>query len=170
MTPLDIITLDQAKTHLVVLNDDFYDTQITGIIKTAISMVEQYTGYYMYQRAKSYPITSEQTSITDFPLQITGITDTSGNPVSSFNIGITIGSLDTYVSYWGWYDGCYGQNGTAMVNALVGYTAADDIPNPLIGAAYKIITYLFENKDAYASTLPYDIQLMLNQYRRSASI
>lgn len=166
MDALSVISLDQAKDHLVVDFDD-YDAQITGIIKTAIAMVQQYTGYYLFPQTKTYPVTSTRVGITDFPLQITGITDAQGNQVPSFNIQITQGALTTYISTWAFY-AC--ENGTAIIIANVGYNTVDSIPQPLIGAAYKIITYLFENKDAYAATLPYDIQLLLNQWRRSPSI
>lgn len=170
MDALSVISLDAAKTHLVVLNDTFYDTQIEGIIKTAVAMVEQYTDYYMYPRVKTYPITSARTAITDFPLQITGITDVTCLPVASFNVGITQEPLTTYVSYWGWYPPCFGQTGTAIITANIGYADPAGIPQPLIGACYKLITYLFENKDAYMATIPYDIQVMINQLRRSATV
>lgn len=167
MDALDIISLDQAKNHLVVLNDNFYDAQIEGIIKTAVAMVEQYTGHYFYTRAKSYPVTSCQTYLTDYPITLTGITDEQGQSVSSFNVGISQGSLSTIINYWGYYDCGFGN---PTINAIIGYSQASDIPQPLIGAAYKLITYLFQNKDMYAETIPYDVQLMINQYRRSCSI
>jgi hypothetical protein len=167
MTSLDIISLEAAKRHLVILNDNFYDAQIEGIIGTAIAMIEQYTGHYFYPRAKSYPVTSSVTYLTDYPIDLTGIIDNSGQPVSSFNVGISQGSLSTIVNYWCYYD-C--GNGNPTINATIGYASTSDIPQPLIGAAYKLITYLFENKDAYAATIPYDVQVMINQYRRSSSI
>lgn len=167
MDALSVISLADAKNHLVVLNDDFYDKQITGIIRTAVNMIEQYTGYYFYPVTKSYQITSSKTEITDFPLAITGITDATGQPVSSFNVGISQGALATYVNYWQYSD-C--ANGNASIQANVGYNDPTDIPYQLIGACYKLITYLFENKDIYTATLPVDIQLMCNQLRRSCSI
>lgn len=167
MTAIDVISLPDAKDHLVVLNDDFYDKQITGIIKTAVAMIEKYTGHYFYQRTKQYPITSDRTAISDYPLEITGIVDGYGNPVSSFMVNINKGALDTYVRYWGFNECGYNQ---PFINAQVGYTTVDDIPQPLIGAAYKLITYLFQNKDAYSADLPADVQLILNSYRRDCNI
>lgn len=49
MTPLNVITLDQAKAFLRVdFSDD--DALITGLITAAVGLVEQKTQYRLYQR------------------------------------------------------------------------------------------------------------------------
>lgn len=164
MAELDVISLEQAKNHLVVdLTDTYYDAQITGLIKTAIGLVEQYTCHYLWQRPKTYPIVGNKTCISDYPLQIIAVSDSEGNPVSSFNLQICNGVLDTCVNYYQCGNG-------GQIGALVGYSDVTDVPHPLIAAAYKLITYLFENKDAYMATLPHDVQLLLNQWRRSPTV
>jgi Na+/serine symporter len=158
MDELSVISLEQAKNHLVVLNDSFYDAQITGIIKTAIGMVEQYTDYRLYQRDVVISMVNCRQDISLFPITISRI-DNDGNAQAYKAYQRT---LSIVIDCPTWYN--------SVINASVGYEDVTQIPYPLIGACYKIITYLFENKDAYESTLPYDVQLMLNQWRRSASI
>lgn len=168
---LNIISLEAAKNHLVIDFPD-YDEQITGIIATACSWVEKYTGYYFYQRPIIYPITSYETSITDFPLQITSVIDSNNNQVSSFLINISKGALRTYIIYnaWNSFNNFIGsQINQSFINALVGYTDPTQIPHPLIAASYKLITYLFQNKDMYNESIPEDIQMLLNQWRRGSS-
>lgn len=155
MDALSVISLDQAKTHLVVLNDTFYDAQITGLIKTAVALVEQYTDYRLYQRDEDIQLLSCKQEVVTFPITISGITPTEAYKTFARSLSIIIE--------------CQNWCGT-VINTSVGYSDVTLIPQPLIGACYKIITYLFENKDAYEATLPYDVQLMLNPYRRSATI
>lgn len=175
MDELSVISLDQAKNHLVVLNDNFYDAQITGIIKTAVGMVEQYTDYRLYQRDITIPMVQKYTDydyldygtncnayckqdISLFPINVTSVTNNS-EPQAFKIIQRTLSIIVE----------CYTCN-NSVINATVGYDDVSKIPYQLIAACYKIITYLFENKDAYEATIPYDVQVMINQLRRSASI
>lgn len=161
MAALDVITLEQAKIYLVMDGINDRDEEITRLIKTAISLIEQYTSYRLFARDETVITTSCKTSIPYFPINSKSIKLENGGdfaevPYYTFKQG----SLDLYVN-------CPVQS-TILLNT--GYEEATDIPEPLISAAYKIITYLFENKDAYEATIPYDVQLLLNQYRRSATI
>lgn len=158
MDQLSVISLAQAKNHLVVLNDTFYDAQITGIIKTAVGMVEQYTDYRLYERTVTIPLVSCKQDIALYPITITGVVKDS----TAQTYKVVRRTLSIIVECSTWCD--------SVVNATVGYDEDADIPQPLIGACYKIITYLFENKDAYEATIPYDVQCMINQWRRSCSI
>jgi|ERR1700744_649495 len=158
MDELSVISLEQAKNHLVVLNDNFYDAQITGIIKTAVGMVEQYTDYRLYQRDVDIPLVDCRQDITLYPITINGI-DNDGSDQAYKAIQRTLSIVVTCPT---WYN--------SVLKATVGYDDLTEIPQPLIGACYKIITYLFENKDAYEATIPYDVQCMINQFRRSATI
>jgi hypothetical protein len=158
MDELSVISLDQAKNHLVVLNDNFYDAQITGIIKTAVGMVEQYTDYRLYQRNIIIQMVGCRQDITLFPITVSGVVN--GSTVQAYRTVQRTLSVIVECNTW-----CGSE-----INASVGYTDVTQIPHPLIGACYKIITYLFENKDAYEATIPYDVQCMINQYRRSATI
>lgn len=158
MDELSVISLDQAKNDLVVLNDNFYDAQITGIIKTAVGMVEQYTDYRLYQRDVTIPMVNCKQDITMFPILITGVVN--GSTAQTYTVCQRTLSIVVECSNWR----------NSVINASVGYQNSVEIPHSLIGACYKIITYLFENKDAYDATIPYDVQCMINQFRRSATI
>jgi len=152
MTALDVITLEEAKQALVV---DFPDQNdfIMRLIQTSVARVEQYTCYTLY--ARDVEITSNcnrENSLSTFPIEITGVTN-DGNEVE---YKVRKGALKTYVECAPY----------STIAATIGYTDRTEIPAPLIDACYKIITYLYQNRDAYASQLPNDIQLLLNQYRR----
>lgn len=155
-TPLDVISLQQAKDHLVIDFNDF-DAQITGLISTAISLVEQYTDYRLYQRAETIYATSCKTNITIYPIVIVSVVDKDDAQVMDYRTRNLPLSITLYVP------------NQSVITANVGYASIADIPHSLVSAAYKIITYLFENKDAYGATIPYDVQLLLNQFRRSAT-
>lgn len=150
MGPLDVISLADAKEHLVVDFPD-NDVSIERNIKTAIALVEQYTCYKLYERSVTYtmPLCGHK-EVYDYPLSIT-----AGQPVKIYDR-----VLSTIVSAASGYG----------VTAAVGYSDVADIPSPLIDGAYKIIEYLYENKDIYEANLPLDVQLILNPYRRSATI
>jgi hypothetical protein len=160
-TALDIITLQQAKDWLVV---DFPDNDaiITRNIQTAVAWVEKYTCYLLYSREINIPVLSSKTAIPYYPLSNIVMENAAGEEVNAM---ISEGSTKTYVYYAG-YCGL-GQN---KIAATAGYASIDLIPAPLLDACYKLITYLYENRDAYSSTLPVDIQLLINQFRRSATI
>lgn len=165
-TALDVITLDQAKDWLVV---DFSDADeiITRNIQTAVAWVEKYTNYYLYQRAVTIPVTSCKTAISLYPIADIVMKNRNGDIVTPV---IYQSALKTYVVY-GASTGLWVTNvGQNVVTLNAGFTNPSDIPPPLIDACYKLITYLYENRDAYSSTLPVDIQLLVNQFRRSPTL
>lgn len=145
MTALDVITLEQAKEFLVVDFDD-RDAEITRHIKSAIGYVETYTNVMLYSRTKSYVLTGCSLEIYDAPITfVTADLKTRQNVLSVTVIG----------------------QANDTVNATVGYSDVNDVPGQLIEAAYKLLTYLFENRDIYSAGLPWDVQMLLNQWRRS---
>lgn len=150
MTPLDIITLEQAKDHLVVDYPD-RDAEIERHIKTAIGFIEKYTNIMMYEREVTYRLNGCGVEIYDYPFQFVSLIPASR--VRNNALSITV----------------YGER-DEVITATVGYSNVADVPAPLIEAAYKMITYLFENKDIYSAGLPWDVQMLLNPYRRSATI
>lgn len=157
MDALNIITLEDAKAELVMTGIDDRDAEIERLIKTAIAMVEQYTCYRLYERTEVFNTIGCHTSLPYYPIEIDDVINADGNDVTYTQKNQ---SLSILIS-------CPAQS---VIGATVGYDDVTNIPQPLISAAYKIITYLFENKDAYEVGLPIDIQLMLNPYRRSATI
>jgi len=151
----NVISLEAVKNMLAVdFCDD--DEQIGLLIDTAVSMVEKYTDHILYYREQVWYSSLKETAISLYP--IIDITATYNNEPTA--IGIRYGSLTTYVS-------C--QCGS-KITANVGYVDNSFIPSPLISACYKIIAYLYENRINYTATLPTDVQILLNQWRRSATI
>lgn len=164
-TALDVISVDQAKNWLEVDFPD-KDADIERLIKSAIAWVEKYTCHLLFQREVTIPVTSSRTAIAFWPIDANTLEmkDAKGNTITTM---VSYGTLKTYV--------CYGAfksyaPGTNVITATMGYENVNDIPPPLIEAAYKLIVYLYENHSAYSSTLPVDIQLLINPYRRSATI
>lgn len=148
MNALDVISLADAKVFLVVDFPD-KDSEITRHIKSAVSIVERYTCYNLYERPIDYTIGRfGSTEVYDYPVSFPAGTKTESRVLSVIIKG----------------------SANSVVSATTGYTDVTEIPENLIDACYKIITYLFENKDIYQASLPGDIQLMINQYRRSPTI
>jgi len=148
MDALSVISLADAKEYLVVDFPD-KDKEITRHIKSAVAIVEKYTDYRLYQREISYSIgRCGYDEIYDYPILFPSDTITEQRILSSIVRGVP-GSI---------------------VTATVGYSDTTLIPENLIDACYKIITYLFENKDVYEADLPSDVQLLINQFRRNATI
>lgn len=148
MTPLDVISLADAKEFLVVDFDD-RDAEITRHIKSAIGFVERYTNHMLYERPKTYTMIGCSLEIYDYPLTVSTV-------VTRRHVNV----LSTTF---------YAKEGTELA-AVVGYASVDTIPSELIDAAKKMILYLFENRDIYTADLPWDLQMLMNPWRRSATI
>ena len=145
---LSVISLEQAKEFLVVDFDD-RDAEITRHIKSAIGYIEKYTNVMMYNRAVEYVLTGCLLEIYDAPISFV----TTGLKTHQNVLSVTVhGKVND------------------VVDATIGFTDITDVPQDLIEAAYKLITYLFENKDIYTAGLPWDIQMLVNKWRRSATI
>lgn len=149
MNALDVITLEDAKDYLRVDYDD-QDAIITRNIKSAVSLIEQYTDVYLYEREITYALLGCSLEIYDSPLTFTGTIPTK-TKARAMSVIVYGKSGDTYT-------------------ANVGYSDVADIPQNLIDACYKMITYLYENRDAYSVSLPMDVQMLVNQFRRNATI
>jgi len=145
MDALDVISLADAKLNLVVDYPD-RDAEITRLIKTSVAAIERYTNVLLYEREREYQLNSCSLNICDYPIEFT---DTELK-TKSYPLSVTV----------------YGKDGD-LVSATVGFDEIPDDYQPLVEACYKYITYCFANKDAYGVTLPLDIQVMVNQFRRS---
>jgi hypothetical protein len=158
MNQLDIISLQSAKDNLAIDYTD-YDARITNLIKAAVDWVETYTGWYLYQRDLTIYSTSYNTKISAYPVVLGEVKNSKGDVVI------------VTPQYYGLYFTicCPPQS---SIKLTVGFAQADldQIPGTMIEAANKLIVYMFENKDMYGTQLPTDIQILLNQFRRSATI
>lgn len=185
MEPTDVISLASAKDWLSVDYDDAAtNAHITRLIGTAIDYVENYTCHLMYQRpvlvtamtgypgenpANNFPPldtsgwryggirhTPKGTSVYIYPFTVTSVADSAGNPFTNYTTYLNALKTLFYAPY-----------GTVFT-LLAGYDNVDTFPpSTLLDACYKMITYLYENRDMYQVSFPTDIQMLVNQYRRA---
>ena len=161
MSELDVIPLQQAKDFLVVDYTD-NDVLITNCIKAAIGWVERYTNYYLWQRTKTFVAPDDEVRVYDYPVTIVSIQDPLGNTIFPLTPPVTPPTIPIYKSQSILI--CVPSQST--INLTIGYLDITQIPQPLIAACYKLITYLYENKDIYVDIDPADIQMLINQFRR----
>ncbi len=151
MDALDIIPLATAKDWLSTSDE----VQLPRLIKSAINFVEVYTGYKLYQRPVTYTVGDCALEITDFPIADIEVKDSEGTAVTYKQ------RSDVYNIYITAAEG-------SIVTANAGYASLEAVDQPiLVDAAYKMLTYLFQNRDIYPAALPLDTQIMVNKLRRN---
>lgn len=150
-----IISLEQAKNWLGGIDFDDDDDAIQRLIASAITWVEQYTGYRLYPREETIIATGTTTYITLAPFKITSAVDENEEVVYLYEKWVSANRLRVLCPA-----------GT-KISLTVGFDDAKDAPGPLVEACYKLITYLYENRDVYSAGMPTDIQMLINPFRRS---
>lgn len=148
MTALDILPLEDVKAFVNVDFDD-YNAQLTRHINSAVSFIEKYTNVMLYNRNVTYTLRGCSMEIYDSPFAFIGTAPKNRENALSITV--------------------YGEKGD-VISASVGYSSVDDVPPELIEACYKMVLYLFENRDIYTAGLPWDLQVLINPYVRSATI
>src|SRR5690606_17084160 len=144
--------LEDAKDWLSVEDDN----HVSRLIKSAVDWVERYTGYRMYVRPETFRTDGcGSTLVSGYPVEVVSVVDKNGVGVNFCEVDTPSGTVVKY------------GNGAYMITVNVGYRDVNKIPSPLIDAAYKIMTYLHENRDMYPVGLPTDVQFLLNKYRRT---
>lgn len=185
MDALDIISLATAKNWISVdTSDTQWDEDIQRLIRTAVARVEKYTSWRLYQRTEVlynpqqpfynpsdyFPETGRGEwsgstgikwipgglSIYLYPFSIISVKDKDGNDVTYTT---AIQSLKTLLYAL--------PNSTITLQTGFAIEDVDQIPSVFIDACLKLITDMFENRDNYKSDNPTEVQMMLNQYRRS---
>lgn len=180
-TALDVITVAQAKNWLIV-EDTVDDADIERLIKTAVAWVENYTCYRFYQRTETaythqlpgfnpadyFPPTGSgewggprgisttpyYVSVYAYPVSITSIKDQNAAD-AAYTTAFNPLKLLIYAP------------ANCVITLQTGYADPASAPAPLLEACYKLITYLYNNRDMYPTNLPTDLQMLLNQYRRA---
>lgn len=141
------ITLQQAKDWLRIDFDED-DDLIESLIESAEQWVETYTCHVLSPRDIVLHGTGCAQSVYEYPI----------NSVSDGVVG---------KSYSLFTDFTIPSGQTATIN--VGYANTALIPKPLITAVKKLVNYMYENRDTYTAELPTDVQVLINQYRRSVA-
>lgn len=185
MQATDIISLANAKNWLNIeadYTDD--DATITRLIGAAIDWVEKYTCWRTFQREEivfnrqinpyvainyfpDYGIgfytgssgirwTPKGLSIYLYPFTVISVTDLF-SPPADVTYTTQINALKTLL---------YAAP-NSVITLQTGFSDVSKIPPPLIEAAYKLLTYLYENRDSYQMAGPTDVQVLINQYRRA---
>lgn len=173
MTPLDVISLADAKLFLKVDFDDD-DTLITSLVYAAIGLVEQKTQYRLYQRIENeysdgtYPVQLFQT-----PLNSVAVTTFDGAAVPYATIRRdpvrTVVCFDSYL-YRGYSDefNQYGASSLPLytVKCDVGFANVGDIPVTLLQASKTLISYMYENRDLATTDIPSNVMMELTPFIR----
>lgn len=167
MAQIDVIPLASAKDWLSVdENDDATNAQITRLINTAVDWVENYTSHRLWQRAENVITSDRDITLAQYPISVTSVKDSTNadqtfyTKQQALKLRLKIGHYHSIT-----FNNTYGAN-TYTIALQVGYDAVSKIPGPLLDACYKLITYLYENRDSYQVAMPTDIQMLINQYRR----
>lgn len=171
MTPLDVVSLDEAKSFLKVDFDD-EDNLITSLIYSAVSLVEQYTQYRLYNRDEimhsdgTYDVDIMLTPLVSVVIKnLDGVTQTVGiQKVNPVRTTVCFGR-------WNYHNITisYGAASLPLYNIVcnVGYADTNDIPIPLITAVKEVISEAYENRISGKIELPSNIQMQLNPFVRN---
>ncbi len=170
MTPLDVVTLEQAKLFLKVdFSDD--DALITSLISAAVALVEQVTKYRLYNRIElEYSDGTYDVPLLQTPLNSVIIANAFGTP----NIYATVKrdpvrSVVRFINHCGWnnFTG-YGAPSLPLytITCDVGYTDVTQIPVTLIQAVKTLIAYMYENRDMAVDSIPSNIMMELTPFDR----
>lgn len=180
MTPLDIITVQQAKDFLKVDFDDD-DLIIEGLISGAIGFIEQETQYRLYNRQEVIYTSKILYEAFQFPLMGSSVISQDSADTNTYTIRARPQTLRT-VLFWGngfeyvdsyqqfWNNDYYNISNpcsvTFSLSLNVGYTAVADVPQDLITAVKQIITYTYENRDMTKEEILNNIDMLIAPYRR----
>jgi len=139
----DVISLSDAKDFLGV-DDESRDKEITRMIDAALRYVEEHTGHIMYARDKTYRLRGRTYKrVYDFPINSV----VKGVDKDGVDVALTFGTNYDLCEYEG-YTEYYQIDSDAVSLVLnVGYTDVEEIPEPLIEAAYIYIGHLFDGKE-----------------------
>lgn len=150
MEATDIISIEDAKEWLSASDEMF----LKRLIGSSINFVEEYTGHALVSKQQSIEMDTFGYAIKQYPMTIVSVKDKSGNSV---NYKTAKRVYNTFV---------FAPVGS-IITIDTGYSTVDAIPGMLVEVAYKMLTYLFENRDIYVANLPLDFQVMVNKFRRN---
>lgn len=139
-----MVTLDDLKQELLIDFSDF-DVSLQRKLDVAIAIIERYTNIIVRER--------------------TGAFVSDGCPIKFYEYPIQIISIDKpYKEYKGVDYICIDTEKGANISVKFGdtTTAIPEINEAII----RLAVYLYENKESSSVTLPVDIQLLVNQFRR----
>lgn len=153
-----MITLQEVKKNLNIYFEDgagqplpeLDDDLIEQYIDSAIDWIRTYTGYALSEdRVTVYANHCGQVDTCLYPFSVT---DTNIKVIRRATSAILSGKPNE------------------PITMTIGVWGNEKPPQQLIAGCYKLITYMYENRDMYPVTLPTDVQMLINQCRRSATL
>ena len=137
-----MVDLSDLKDALRIdFNDD--DDILDRKLKTAIQVVERYTGHSLRDRSITYISDGKRREFFEYPITVNG-----GDVVED--------GFSTFV---------YAKKGDS-VTITFGVSEHENLWEAVI----RIASYLYENIDINEVSLPADVQLLINQFRRDSFI
>ena len=166
MAYTDVISLATAKTYLRI--DDSQnetDSEITSMIKSALSYVEKHTNVLVYDRSKTYPVYQRCVRVYDYPINsVTKAVDDDG-----VDITLTYKTNYTYTTknFYTLYEQIDSDAVSLVLN--VGYDDPADVPTELIDVALVIIKLMYyeqESDKSFTDMIPSWAKHILETNRR----
>lgn len=159
MTPLDVISLDEAKEFLKV-DFDSEDDMITSLIYSAIALIEKRTSYMLYERDEM-KFVSKCDKIYEYPFALASSETASDYQIIENRLYSSIQILTGLT---------YPQTNGKSIELTIGYNDASLIPTPLIDACKRLITYWYDQREMDRASLPTDVYMMIQPYIRDFTI
>lgn len=151
MSYIDVITLETAKTYLGI-DDTARDSEITRMINSACSYMENYTNLILSEKEQTYYFDDNKcVRVYDFPI----------NSLTS-----PLNAVRTRRGSYSFYSTSTSEATELVLN--VGYTNASDVPSEIIEAGLQIISVWFfsSEKRNDTSIIPINIKQILDQHKR----
>lgn len=145
MTAIEIIPLTDAKDYLA-LDDTSRDSEVTRMIKSAVSWVQKRTQHILVDETKTYALEDGCTRVYDFPI---------GTVPTGFNETVK----DSYSVVFA------DDLSAEMVDLPIGYATIEDVPEDLIEACYLMLKFFFHEQEGNGK-LPLVAEEIANEYKR----
>jgi len=150
---LNVISLEEAKTHLRVTHSDS-DAEIRRMIRSALNMIEEKTCVLLYNRNKTYRLKDGEVIVHDGPIITDGTT----------GLATTVLRYD-FSNYTAFTDS---NTDNTSITLSVGYESPQDIPMGLLDAAFDLIDYWYYKtaEQVHQTMIPPSVTEVINTYTR----
>lgn len=158
MSQLSVISLSEAKEFLKV-DFDSEDALITSLIKSAVDFVEKRTNYILWERDE-FKFLRQYDKIYDYPFALASSETASEYEIIENRLYSSIRILSG-ITY---------PNKGRSVELTIGYNDPSLIPNPLIDACKRLITYWYDQREMEMAKIPNDVYILIQPYIRDFTI
>lgn len=166
----DLPTLDTAKQHLRIIDDNSQDELVQDLLDRAIGRVEKFTGHLLSQREveqvfETFGVALELTRLPAVSVTEVAYADENGDPqvYADFLPALTRTPPRIYPARDGWWPSL-DQYGVVTVTYDAGY-AEGEVPEGLVQAVLGLVAYWYENRGA--TDMPDGMRRELHGYRRA---